>query len=149
MDLNRVPAECLALVQAQAAGQGVAVERDLDPGLPPVSGSANALRQVVLNLLTNALRAMPSGGALRCSTRYRRQGSAVELWVADTGPGISAEDRRHLFEPFFTTRPDGTGLGLALCREIILGHGGRIELESSSASGTTFLVVLPAGTAER
>jgi signal transduction histidine kinase len=141
VDLTRVLNESLDLIQAQAAEQGVRLERDLAPGLPPVSGSANALRQVALNLLTNALQAMPQGGPLRCSTRARNH--SVEVRVADAGRGIPEEVRGRLFEPFFTTRPDGTGLGLALCREVVLHHGGRIELESSGESGTTFLVVLP------
>jgi signal transduction histidine kinase len=68
----------------------------------------------------------------------------VEFRVADTGPGVAEADRPRLFEPFFTTRPEGTGLGLALCREIVLGHGGRIDLESSGPDGSVFLVVLPA-----
>jgi signal transduction histidine kinase len=137
-----VVAESLDLVQARAEGQVVAVVRDLTPDLPPVPGAVNALRQVVLNLLTNALQAMPDGGRLRCSTRRRGEGE-VELRVGDTGCGIVEADRPRLFEPFFTTRAEGTGLGLALCREIVLGHGGRIELESSGPGGSVFLVVLP------
>ena len=146
VDLGRLVAESLDLVQARAAGQGVTLERDLKPDLPPVPGAVNALRQVALNLLANALQAMPRGGRLRCSTRDRPSEGAIELRVEDTGHGIAEADRPRLFEPFFTTRPAGTGLGLALCREIVLGHGGRIELESSGPCGSVFLVVLPART---
>jgi two-component system sensor histidine kinase HydH len=67
----------------------------------------------------------------------------VEIHFADTGPGISPETRQHLFEPFFTTRPEGTGLGLALCREIVVQHGGEIELETTGGSGTSFRITLP------
>ena len=144
LGINQVVAESLDLLQAQAASQGVILERDLTPDLPPVPGAANALRQVALNLLTNALQAMPQGGRLRCSTRRRPAEGAIDLRVEDTGHGVAEADRPRLFEPFFTTRHDGTGLGLALCREIILGHGGRIELESSGPGGSVFLVVLPA-----
>ncbi len=143
VDLNALVAESLDLVAAQAAAHGVQIERDLAADLPPVAGAASALRQVALNLLANALQAMPGGGRLRCATRRRPDG-AVELRVVDTGHGVAAADRPRLFEPFFTTRPDGTGLGLALCREIVLGHGGRIELESTGPGGSVFLVVLPA-----
>jgi signal transduction histidine kinase len=67
----------------------------------------------------------------------------VEIVITDTGSGISAKDQKHLFEPFFTTRPEGTGLGLALCREIVLQHGGMIELDTRANPGATFRVVLP------
>jgi signal transduction histidine kinase len=67
----------------------------------------------------------------------------VEIRMADTGPGVSAEDQKHLFEPFFTTRSEGTGLGLALCREIIEQHEGRLDLVTEEGSGATFRVVLP------
>ena len=111
-----------------------------------IIGSANALRQVALNLLTNALNAMPGGGRLRCSTRPARGNAALEVRVADTGPGIAPEHQGRLFEPFFTTRPSGTGLGLALCREIVQNHGGGITLESTDPSGTTFCVQVPVTT---
>jgi signal transduction histidine kinase len=141
VDLNAVVAETLALVRAQADGQGVRIESDLAPGLPAVAGSAQALGQVVLNLAANALQAMPTGGTLTCRTRAARGG--VELTVADTGLGVAAADRAHLFEPFHTTRPDGTGLGLALCREIVAQHGGRIELDTTAAVGAVFRMWLP------
>jgi signal transduction histidine kinase len=144
VDLGALFGEALDLIQAQAAGQGVTLERDFAADLPPVNGSANALRQVALNLLTNALQAMPKGGRLRCATRPGLRPGTVEARVGDTGPGVSPEDRIHLFEPFFTTRPDGTGLGLALCREVVAGHGGDIRLDESAAPGATFVVVLPA-----
>lgn len=143
VDLNQVLHETLGLLGAQAAGQEVRLETDLAPGLPPVAGSASALRQVALNLLTNALQALPGGGRVRCGTRAL-PGGRVELRVSDTGPGVPPEDRAHLFEPFFTTRPDGTGLGLALCREIVTSHGGHIEYEAGTGTGATFRVVLPA-----
>ncbi len=142
VDLNQVLGETLDLVQAQAAAQGIAVERDFAPRLPPVLGSTAALRQVVLNLLTNALQAMPQGGRLHCVTQALPAEHAVEVRIADTGLGVPAEHGPHLFEPFYTTRPDGTGLGLALCREILGNHGGRIEL-IDDGPGATFRFVVP------
>ena len=71
------------------------------------------------------------------------QGEGVEIWIADTGTGIAATEVPHLFEPFHTTRPEGTGLGLALCREIVQQHGGRIELEHQPEWGAIFRVTLP------
>ncbi len=142
VSVNSVLTETLKLLEAQAASQSVAIECEFDPNLPCVSGSASALRQVFLNLATNALQAMPQGGRLHCCTTYEQQKCTVEVRFTDTGPGISPDDREHLFEPFFTTRPEGTGLGLALCREIILQHGGQIEAEAD-VPGATFRVVLP------
>lgn len=141
VDVNRMLADTLELVRAQAGAQGVALESDFATDLPPVLGSTAALQQVALNLLTNALQAMPAGGRLHTSTRALPSGRAVEVRIADSGPGVAPEARAHLFEPFYTTRTDGTGLGLALCREIVLNHGGTIEL--LDAPGAVFRVVLP------
>lgn len=142
VDINSVLTETLNLMEAQAASQSVAIERDFEPNLPNVSGSASALRQVFLNLATNALQAMPQGGRLLCHTRYEAQERTVEIHFTDTGPGIPPNIRKNLFEPFFTTRPDGTGLGLALCREFILQHGGQIRVDPGQP-GVTFRVIFP------
>jgi two-component system NtrC family sensor kinase len=111
--------------------------------LPLVAGSASALRQVFLNLTTNALQAMPEGGRLRIRTSYEPREREVVIEISDSGPGIAAEHQVHLFEPFFTTRPEGTGLGLAMCREILVQHGGQIEYLSTSGPGATFRLRLP------
>jgi two-component system sensor histidine kinase AtoS len=144
VDLNAVAAETAELLRARAEGSGVAVGTDLSPGLPTVAGADSAVRQVVLNLGTNALQAMPAGGRLTLTTRPL-PGGRVELAVADTGPGVSADLRERVFEPFFTTRPDGTGLGLALCREVARQHGGDVTLDPAPNPGATFRLVLPAG----
>jgi signal transduction histidine kinase len=141
VDINAVVRESLELLRAQATQQHVLLELNLDPQVPTILGSAKALRQVVLNLATNALQAMPHSGRLTCRTRSAAD--AVECEIADTGPGIDPNVRSRLFEPFFTTRTQGTGLGLALCREIVLQHNGRIELESVEPHGTLCRVVLP------
>ncbi|HEY7158754.1 MAG TPA: ATP-binding protein [Gemmataceae bacterium] len=143
VDVNTVVQEALTLLRAQAESQKVTLNTELAADLPAVSGSVQALQQVVLNLATNALQAMPSGGTLLCRTRRLESPPRVELWVADTGPGIAAEELPHLFEPFHTTRPEGTGLGLALCREIVQQHGGRIELDRQDGWGAVFRVTLP------
>lgn len=147
IQLNELVAETFKLLEAQASVQSVRLELDLERDLPPVLGSPTALRQVLLNLATNALQAMPNGGRLHCRTGEQKRARTVEITITDTGSGISPKDQEHLFEPFFTTRPEGTGLGLALCREIVLQHGGVIELDTRSNPGGTFRVILP--TAER
>jgi signal transduction histidine kinase len=142
VDLNALVRETVALLRARAEAQSVSWELDLEPKLPAVSGSSQALHQVVLNLATNALQAMPAGGRCTFRTASLAGGRRVELWVRDTGPGVPEAARAHLFEPFFTTRPEGTGLGLALCREVVRQHGGDVTLESGP--GAAFRVGLPA-----
>ena len=131
VDMNAVVRETLELVRAQAAAQGVRLEADLQADLPSVAGSHQALQQVVMNLAVNALQAMPDGGRLDVRTRALDDPHRVELVVADTGPGVPPGARPQLFEPFHTTRPDGTGLGLALCREIVRQHRGDIDLDDA------------------
>jgi signal transduction histidine kinase len=143
--INELVVETTKLVEAQAHAQGVRIQCDLDPRLPVIPASPSSLRQVFLNLATNALQAMPDGGVLRCRTRHDRAGRTVEIVVSDTGPGVSRQDREHLFEPFFTTRPEGTGLGLALCREIVHQHGGTMSLASQDQPGAAFCMTLSTG----
>jgi two-component system, NtrC family, sensor histidine kinase HydH len=142
VDMNAVIREACELLRAQAAVQNVRLDVDLAADLPAIRGSAPALRQVVLNLATNALQAMPQSGRLSCRTRLA-DNRRVELEIADTGPGIDPAVRERLFEPFFTTRPTGTGLGLALCREIVLQHDGTIELSAAVPHGTVCRIVFP------
>lgn len=143
VDLNGVVKETVELIRAQASQQNVEVELILDPQLPTLMGSPSALRQVALNLATNALQAMPHSGRLTCRTRYQPAVGKITMEIMDTGPGIDPTVRSRLFEPFFTTRQYGTGLGLALCREIVLKHDGRIELEPVTPHGTLCRVELP------
>jgi two-component system sensor histidine kinase HydH len=146
VDVNAIVQETLALLRAQADSQHVVLHTDLASDLPPLYGSAPALQQVVLNLATNALQAMPDGGKLLCRTRHLDEPPRIEFSIADTGPGIAAEELPHLFEPFHTTRPEGTGLGLALCREIVQQHGGCIELDRQEGWGAVFRITLPLST---
>jgi signal transduction histidine kinase len=141
IDMNSVIANTMKLFEAQAATQNILLTLELAPELPAVSGSEAAIRQVLQNLVTNAFQAMPNGGRLLCRTLWVPDG--IEIDIVDTGPGILDQDRPHLFEPFFTTRTDGTGLGLALCREILGQHGGTIALKTDTERGATFTLVFP------
>jgi two-component system NtrC family sensor kinase len=144
LDLNTVLTRSLRMRQYQFDETGVRVESVLADDLPAVMGDARQLQQVCLNLLTNAIQAMSTGGALR--VRTMRVGDSVHLEVADNGPGIAAEARPHIFEPFFTTKKEGegTGLGLSVSYGIVAAHGGTIELVESGPHGTMFRVALPA-----
>lgn len=98
--------------------------------------------QVLTNFVTNALQAMPNGGSLRLATRLV-SGDEIEISVSDTGEGISPENRKKLFQPLFTTKPKGIGLGLVVCKNLAEANGGRIEVESEPGKGTTFAVLFP------
>ena len=124
-----------------APPEGVTVARELEPGLPAVLADRDQVLQVLLNLVRNALDAMPSGGTL--GLRARRAGGAVAFSVSDTGAGIRPEDRPRVFEPYFTTKEGGTGLGLAIAQRIAEEHGGALELSSAPGEGTTFTLTLP------
>ncbi len=115
--------------------------RDVAPGLPRVLADRDQILQLLLNLVRNALDAMPGGGTLRLSARRAPQG--VALAVADTGPGIAAADLARVFEPYFTTKEGGTGLGLAIAQRIAEEHGGRLEAASEPGRGATFTLTLP------
>jgi two-component system sensor histidine kinase HydH len=146
-DLNTVVAEVARLARGAAEAQGVRVELDLDPALPPVAMSPPALVQVFRNLTTNALQVMPGGGTLRLSTRSGASAGAAtaRATVSDTGPGLGAEQLAHLFEPFFTTKAGGTGLGLAIAREIALAHRGDLTAgPGPDGPGAAFTLTLPA-----
>ena len=109
--------------------------------LPLVLGNADQLRQVFLNLILNAIDAMPQGGTL--TVRTLAGPSVVVAEIQDTGVGIPNDIRARLFEPFFTNKPNGTGLGLSISAHIVTQHGGQIEVESVAGQGSTFRIALP------
>ena len=141
------PADLVAAVLSVYASPppGIAVEREVEPGLPPVRVDRDQILQVLLNLVKNAEEAMTGGGRLRLAAR--RDGAGVLLEVSDTGPGIPPEDLQRVLEPYFTTKATGTGLGLAIAERIVREHGGRLEVSSSPGSGATFVIRLPAAPA--
>ena len=145
VDLNLVVERAAVLVGHQFQKAGCALIRDESDAPVMVHGNANLLMQVLVNLLANAVGAMDNGGTATVTTRLEAGGTAV-LAVEDTGHGIPAEARQRVFEPFYTTKPEGqgTGLGLALSYGIVADHEGEIELESEVGKGTCFRVVLPA-----
>jgi signal transduction histidine kinase len=116
-------------------------------GTPLAQGDARQLRQVLVNLITNAASASKADGRIEVGTRCLDDGR-VAVDVRDEGRGIAPSDLPHIFEPFFTTRADGTGLGLAICQKLVVAQGGEIRVETAEGRGTTFTVVLPAAEAK-
>jgi len=144
LDLNDLARESAALVRRELASHGVTLQLALAPSLPAVLGDRVQLQQVIINLLMNGMQAMDAqgGGRLELATLLNAEGH-VQLAVADSGPGIAGENLGRLFDPFFSTKPDGMGMGLAISRSIIDRHGGRIAATSSKA-GAVLQCTLPA-----
>jgi len=133
--------EKLNFVQPLLDQKHVDLRRTLDPNLPPVCVDADQLWEAVLNLIRNALDAMPGGGNLTVSAQ--KHGEEALISIADNGRGMTEEEARHLFVPFFTTKSDGTGLGLAYAQRVINEHGGRIDCATARGKGSTFSIQLP------
>jgi signal transduction histidine kinase/putative methionine-R-sulfoxide reductase with GAF domain len=140
--LDRVVEDAVGAALAQPP-PGVEIARELDPTLPPVPMDPRLVRQAILNVVVNAVQAMPDGG--RLTLRTRADGDEAVLEIEDTGEGIPDEVRARIFEPFFTTKASGTGLGLAVVRRIVEGHGGTVVVRSRPGDGTVFSLRLPFG----
>ena len=143
LEPNRVVEEALSFVEQRCISRSVQVRCALDPAVPVIVGDRTQICQVVVNLVRNAVQAMPDGGELQVQTRAVCSGLVIS--VKDCGVGMSEEVRARVFEPFFTTKTarEGTGLGLAIVHDIVSLHGGSIEVESVPGAGTTVSVSLP------
>jgi PAS domain S-box-containing protein len=148
VDLNAVVEETLLLMQKPLATDNIRIFTTLAAGLPPMHGDANALHQVLMNLLTNAREAMPGGGEIHVETATMPERAGwIRLTIRDTGPGIPADALSRIFDPFFTTKHRGTGLGLSVTYGIIQDHGGQVDVTSPPGGGTAFKLSFPAMTA--
>jgi signal transduction histidine kinase len=144
IDVNQAASETLSLLRWDAEERGVTLETEWLIPAPQVLAADSDVRMISLNLIQNALHAMPKGGRLTVGTK--RVDGWVALYFEDTGVGISEHDRQHIFEPFFSRRADGvrgTGLGLAICDAVARGHGGRIDCISQPFAGSRFSLLLP------
>jgi signal transduction histidine kinase len=143
-DMNEVIRTSLRLVQNMLDVSNIETVLYLAEGLPPVLIDKPQIQQVLVNLITNAIQAMSSGGRLNISTRIGKEPDTVEASILDTGKGIPQEFMPHIFDPFFSTKEEGgTGLGLWVSYGIIKNHKGNIFAESKIGSGTVFTVQLP------
>jgi signal transduction histidine kinase len=146
-DVGQLLRNVLHLSSYQLNNANISVELGGDEDLPLIELNPNQLYQVLLNLVINAIDAMPDGGTLKINTVWQKGTGdlppIIEIRIQDTGVGISAEDLPRIFEPFFSTKKSGTGLGLSISYEIINSFGGNIAVSSSPGSGTIFTVSLP------
>jgi two-component system NtrC family sensor kinase len=147
VELNDLLRGVLRLVENELALGHVELRAELDGVLPQIRGNPRNLQQVFVNLILNAIQAMPGGGTLTIRSQVAEQG-AIRIDVADTGVGIPKENLERIFEPFFTTKEpgEGTGLGLSVSYGIIEQHGGKITVTSEEGGGTTFSILFPIGT---
>lgn len=141
VDMSSLVREALGLLAGVTADAGIETVVDLGHGGARVSGSAVELRQMLLNIFHNSVEAMPRGGRLTVKTSL--EGPMLRLSADDTGCGIPEEVADRVFSPFFTTKPDGSGLGLVIARRIANEHGGRVSFERKEGNGTCFHVLLP------
>ncbi len=143
LDLNRLIEDSMQFFEARCAADGIELVSKRAPDLPPVTGDATLLHQVLVNLMVNAIQAMSGGGTLTLSTSTSDE--HVVLAVEDTGPGMDADTLKQIFLPFFTTKDvgQGTGLGLPVVHGIVTSHGGSINVESAVGRGSRFVVTLP------
>jgi signal transduction histidine kinase len=138
---DEIMEETLLLLGPEARSRGIMIDKEWDKNLPRVWVDGRQIKQVFLNLLLNALQAMPNGGKL--TVRLRESGGSLLTVIVDEGEGIGPEARANLFQPFFTTKQGGTGLGLSISQRIIEGHNGRVRLFSRPGADTTAIVRLP------
>ncbi len=143
-DMNGVISKSIKLVQNMLHVADIDTRLELQEGLPPVLMDENKIQSVLVNLVTNAIQAMPSGGTLTVRTSFREGEDHMTIEVEDTGKGIPEEFLPHIFDPFFSTKgTKGTGLGLSISYGIIKNHDGRIHVRSKVGEGTTFTIELP------
>lgn len=150
IDLNEVAERVSKLLEPEARKNGIAFVRALSSDLPPVNADRDQLKQVLINLILNAIQATDRGGKVTVISRRveRSDGCLSQLEIRDTGTGIPDEQLDNIFNPFFTTKDTGTGLGLAIAHQIIAEHGGSITAESEEGRGTSFIINLPSDMSE-
>jgi signal transduction histidine kinase len=143
ININELTDEAVDLVKKEAKNKDIEVTTEIDPSAATIWNDPYKLRQILINLITNAVHATGTGGKI--SIILEDKGDDVALTVRDTGQGIPRENLKKIFEPFFSTKPpgEGTGLGLFVCRSIIEKLGGKMEVESKIGHGTSFCIILP------
>jgi signal transduction histidine kinase len=143
IDLNEVIRHMIAVLRDAADRNSISIRTELDPELAPTSADRVQLQQVLMNLMLNAIEAMKGdSGALTITSRRSEDGQLM-VSIGDSGVGLPAEGAQRIFEAFFTTKPDGTGIGLPLSRRIIEAHGGRLWASANAPRGAVFHFTVP------
>lgn len=133
--------DVITITEEMASGKGVEFQSQIEENLSPVWLDSDRMKEVLVNLAQNAIQATPPGG--RVTLKASGNGENVKIQMTDTGQGIPPADLDKIFFPFFTTKPDGNGIGLAVCKEVVEAHGGKIEVDSKEKVGTLFTITLP------
>jgi len=142
VDINAILQELATLLQAEWQAKGVILSARLHPDLPAIKGDEQMLRRAFMNLIVNACQAMPRGGPVTISTEAETE-ALLKITIEDTGVGIPSEDVERIFKMYYTTKQEGTGIGLALVRRVVDLHHGSIEIHSTIGQGTSVIVRLP------
>lgn len=143
IDINATITDLLLVLSLQAKSANISIIDEFDPSLPHIMANGLSLRQVFMNIIMNAIEAMPDGGEIRIATSLAEAGDNIKISIGDTGRGIPESDISNIFESFYTTKKTGTGLGLSICYAITKAHEGDIIVRSEIGKGTTFDVLLP------
>ena len=146
--INEVVGEMAGMMEAEARGHGVSIRTDLKDDLPMTLADRVQLQQVLMNLMLNGIEAMKETGGVLTVKSEVGVDSRIEIAVRDSGPGIPSDNADQIFDAFFTTKPQGSGMGLAICKSIVESQGGRIWANSDGGRGATFHFTLPAAPAE-
>ncbi len=146
-DMEALARHTIGLIAVEALNQSVEIDVQTEPGLPKVFVDPDRIKQVLLNIFLNALSAMPGGGRLSVEITRKNEGLAME--ISDTGSGIREEDLPRIYDPYFTSKPAGTGLGLAVVQKIMAAHGGMVQIESKTGAGTKVALKFPVSAHER
>lgn len=141
LDLNEALLDTLRFLETEIRDRDVLLETECAPGMPPALADRQQIRQAFFNIIRNAIQVMPNGGLLKITLEATDDHLLVSF--KDTGPGISPEDLGSIFEPYHTTKPDGSGLGLLIVQRIMKDHGGQIEVHSDPNTGATFTLLFP------
>ncbi|HMF44319.1 MAG TPA: ATP-binding protein [Polyangia bacterium] len=147
--IGAIVTSVVEMSRGELAQAGVELGVDIAPGLPDIGADEAQLRQALINLIRNAREALSGSTVRKLEISVREVAGRIAIAVHDTGPGIAAANLAKIFDPFFSTKDRGTGLGLALVQQIVVDHGGQIEVASAPGAGTTFTITLPVGDSDR